>query len=122
LGRKRTVTVWVGPGDPLPQGDTDWDAVRAMSDEEVEARALADPDAQPLTDEQLAKMRRAVPDLKRLRERLGLTQEEFARTYRLPLGTQRDWEQGRKMPDAPARAPLQVIEREPEAARRALAA
>jgi len=41
--------------------------------------------------------------------------------FGLPLGTLRDWEQGRKQPDAPARALLRIIEREPEAARRALA-
>lgn len=93
-----------------------------MTDEEVIARALTDPDALPLTDEQLAKMRPAFPDVRRIRERLGLTQEAFARTFGLPLGTLRDWEQRRKRPDAPARALLRVIEREPEAARRALAA
>ena len=49
-----------------------------------------------------------------------MTQEQFARTYRLPLGTVRDWEQGRTRPDALALASLAVIEREPEAARRAL--
>lgn len=90
-----------------------------MTDEEVTAAALSDPDAQPMAPEQLARMRR-VPDIKTLRTRLGMTQEQFARTYRLPLGTVRDWEQGRTRPDAPALALLAVIEREPEAARRAL--
>jgi putative transcriptional regulator len=72
-----------------------------------------------MTVEQLSRMRRA-PDVKALRVRLGMTQEQFARTYRLPLGTVRDWEQGRTRPDAPALALLAVIEREPEAVRRAL--
>jgi putative transcriptional regulator len=107
------------PGDPLPSSDTNWNALDALSDEEVEARALADPDAPPLTDDQLAHLRR-VPSVRLLRRRLGMTQGAFAATFALPLGTLRDWEQGRKRPDAPARALLRVIEREPEAAKRAL--
>jgi putative transcriptional regulator len=54
-------------------------------------------------------------NVKRLREQLGLTQETFAATYRIPVGTLRDWEQRRKNPDAPARAYLTVIARNPEA-------
>jgi len=90
-----------------------------MTDEDVMAAALSDPDAQPMTQEALARMRRA-PDVKALRARLDMTQEQFAHAYRLPLGTVRDWEQGRTRPDAPALALLAVIEREPDIARRAL--
>lgn len=122
MSRKRIIRVSLGPDDPVPAGDTDWAMVDAMTDEEATARALADPDAQPLTAEQLARMRRAFPDVAAIRERLGLTQEQFARTFGIPVGTLRDWEQRRKEPDAPARALLWVIEREPEAVRRALAA
>jgi putative transcriptional regulator len=56
-----------------------------------------------------------IPNVKKLRERLGLTQEAFADAYRIPIGTLRDWEQGRKRPDAPARAYLTVNARKPEA-------
>lgn len=111
--------VVVNPGDPLPRGDTDWDAVVAMSDEEVLEAARSDPDAQPLTGEQLARMRR-VSRVKVLRQRLGMTQVEFATAYGLPLGTLRDWEQQRSTPDAPAKALLRAIEREPETMRRLL--
>jgi len=111
--------VRIEAGKPIPEGRTDWKRLRALTDEEVTAAALSDPDAQPATEEQLARMRRT-PDIKSLRARLGMTQEQFATTYRLPLGTVRDWEQGRTRPDAPAMALLAVIEREPEAARRAL--
>lgn len=93
-----------------------------MTDDQVEASALGDPDAQPMTDEQLATARRTAPNVSALRSRLGMTQEQFAKTYHLPVGTVRDWEQGRSRPDAPAVALLTVIEREPEAARRALGA
>ena len=47
--------------------------------------ALADPDAQPLTEDRLAKMRR-VPRTKSIRRALGLSQEEFAARYHIPIG------------------------------------
>jgi len=56
-----------------------------------------------------------IVNTKKLRERLGLTQEQFASRYRIPVGTLRDWEQGRKRPDAPARAYLTIIARDPHA-------
>jgi putative transcriptional regulator len=113
--------VWVDhePGDPPIETDTDWAAVEALTDEEIHAAALADPDSQPIplgSDEELAKLGLIhIPNVKRLRERLGLTQDAFAAAYRIPIGTLRDWEQGRKRPDAPARAYLTVIARNPEA-------
>ena len=107
------------PGDPFPETDTDWDAIDALTDEELTAAALADPDAQPIprgTDEELEKLGlHRLVNVKKLRERLGLTQEAFAATYRIPVGTLRDWEQCRKNPDAPARAYLLVIDRNPQA-------
>lgn len=92
-----------------------------MTDEEVHAAALADPDAQPLTEERLAKMR-PVPRTRTLRRALGLTQEEFAERYQIPLGTLRDWEQGKCEPDQATRAYLRAIAGDPEGVRRALQA
>jgi putative transcriptional regulator len=92
-----------------------------MTDEEVEAAAWADPDARPFTPEEQAKAKR-VPRIKTLRRALRLTQEEFAARYKIPLGTLRDWEQGRSEPDQPARAYLHVIAHDPEGVRRALQA
>ena len=91
----------------------------AMSDAEIEAGALSDPDAAPLTAERLTGLQRT-PKIKTLRRALDLTQEEFAARYEIPLGTLRDWEQGRSAPDAPARAYLKAITGAPEAIRRAL--
>jgi len=91
-----------------------------MTDKEVIATALADPDARPLTPEQLRTARR-VPRTKILRRALALTQEEFAARYHIPIGTLRDWEQGRCEPDQPARAYLTVIAHDPEGVERALA-
>ena len=44
------------------------------------------------------------PQAKIIRRALELTQEEFAARYHIPLGTLRDWEQGRAAPDQPTRA------------------
>ncbi|MFZ3235911.1 MAG: XRE family transcriptional regulator [Stellaceae bacterium] len=49
-----------------------------------------------------------------------MTQQEFAACYKIPLGTLRDWEQGRSEPDQPARAYLTVIAHDPDGVRRAL--
>jgi putative transcriptional regulator len=91
-----------------------------MSDDDVVAAALSDPDAQPRTAEQLARMRR-VSRVKVLRQRLDMTQEAFAEAFHLPITTLRDWEQGRSTPDAPARALLLAIERDPKVMKRLLA-
>jgi putative transcriptional regulator len=91
-----------------------------MTDEEGVSAASSDPDAQPLTPEQLARMRR-VSRVKALRQRLGMTQAEFAQAFHLPIDLLRDWEQRRRQPDAPARALLLAIEREPDVMRRLLA-
>ena len=99
---------------------TDWARVQAMTDDEVTAAANADPDALPLTPAQLHNARR-VPRAKTLRRALGLTQEEFSTRYHIPIGTLRDWEQGRCEPDQTALAYLTVIARDPENTRRVLA-
>ena len=97
-----------------------WARLRAKTEEEIMAASLADPDAQPLSKAKLARMKR-IARAKFLREQLGMSQAEFAKTFRIPLGTLRDWEQHRREPDQAARAYLEVIAREPEAVRRALA-
>ena len=110
-------------GNEAPiESKTDWARVDAMTDEDI-ARAVADdPDAAPLlTDEQLAKMKVVWPaDIAATRRRLGLSQTEFAAWFGISPGTLRNWEQGRRVPEGPARVLLRVIEREPEAVRRAI--
>jgi putative transcriptional regulator len=112
MKKSGTVTVTRNPGDPLRDTGTDWARVAAMTEREIHAAALSDPDAQPLPRDMKGFTR--IPNVKKLREKLGLTQEEFGTTYRIPLGTLRDWEQRRKFPDAPARALLLLIEKDPE--------
>ncbi|HSK80512.1 MAG TPA: helix-turn-helix domain-containing protein [Thermoanaerobaculia bacterium] len=119
MSKTDTTRMTVKPGEAPPRGETDWERVNAMTDEEVLAAAHSDPDAQPLDSEVLEKMRRISP-VKALRQRLGMTQVEFAEAFRLPVSTLRDWEQHRSTPDAPARALLRAIGREPETMRRLL--
>ena len=99
----------------------DWRRLDAMSEAERHAAAFSDPDAQPLTPEDFKRMKRT-PQAKIIRRALGLSQEDFAARYHIPLGTLRDWEQGRVEPDQAARAYLMVIAREPETVCEALKA
>ena len=59
-------------------------------------------------------------DVKKIRRRLGLSQEAFAQTYGFALSAVRDWEQGRRKPERSARILLKIVEKEPEAITRAL--
>ena len=93
--------------------------LRPMTRSAVERAALADPDARPLSSNELKRMKRT-PQAKVIRRALGMTQEEFATSYHIPLGTLRDWEQGRATPDQPTQAYLTVIARSPEEVQQAL--
>jgi putative transcriptional regulator len=86
----------------------------------VPSAASAIRNARPTAPEDMIKAR-PVSHVKTLRQTLGLTQEEFAARYRIPLGTLRDWEQGRTEPDQPARAYIKIIARDPDWVLRALA-
>ena len=86
-----TVVEMLDDGTERPFPET---PMRQMTEAEIAAAAAADPDARPMTPEEMANARR-VPRVRTLRRALGLTQEEFAARYHIPLGTLRDWEQGR---------------------------
>ena len=89
------------------------------SDAAIEAAALSDLDNMPRTPERERKLKR-IPQVKVMRRAFGLTQEEFATHFHIPLGTLRDWEQGKSEPDTCARAYLRVIARNPKAVTDAL--
>lgn len=61
-------------------------------------------------------------DVKHAREQLGMSQDAFAKAFGVSSSTLRKWEQGQRKPAGPARALLRVIEREPKAVLKALAA
>jgi putative transcriptional regulator len=107
---------------PLPNP-----SMRPLTETEIRAATVS---SLAVQDSSPAGARRVMPDdmvgarpalhVKALRRALGLTQEEFAARYRIPLGTLRDWEQGRTEPDQPSRAYIRVIASDPDWVSRAL--
>ena len=98
------------------ESGTDWARLAAMTDEEIHRNALEDLDNLPLTDAQLARLRR-VPNPADIRAQLGLSQREFAGQFQIALSTLRDWEQGARRPDSAAKAYLRVIAAAPDTVR-----
>ncbi len=110
----------------LPDGTTrpmhdpmDWAAVNALTDEEIIAAALADPDAQPLSEEAVARAHQGPPP-RVVRHKLKLSQEDFCARYQIPLDTLIDWETRKTRPDAVALAYMKVIMTDPEGVAKAL--
>lgn len=109
-----------GSEQPYRISEPDYARLDAMSEEEITAAAESDADSPPLTEAILDRMQ-LVGDIRAVRRRLGLSQTAFARRFRIPAASLRDWEQGRRRPGAAMRAYLMVIARESEAVERALA-
>ena len=110
------------PGRPPRLSSRQEARLDAMTDDEITAAALSDPDAQPWTDADLARARQAWgARLKITRLKLGMSQAAFAKAFGFALRALQDWEQGRAEPPQAIRCYLRVIEREPEAVMRALA-
>lgn len=55
-----------------------------------------------------------IPDVKAIRRSLRMSQNRFSTAFRIPLATLKNWEQGRRHPDAPAAAYLLAIKRRPK--------
>jgi putative transcriptional regulator len=106
------------------KGKTDWKKIKNMSERQVLKAAKSDLDAPPLSLVELKQFKRVHPakmiDIKRVRARLHLSQEKFAKYFGVNIRTLQEWEQGRRMPTTIARNFLIVIAREPEAVQRAL--
>ena len=90
-----------------------------LTDEEIATAVADDPDAAPILTEEEWDARRAreverdIYGIMRLRRRLRLGQIDFANRYKIPLGTLRNWEQGRAEPDRSAKVLLAVIAADP---------
>jgi putative transcriptional regulator len=106
-------------------GRVDWQRVRQTTDREIAAQIATDPDTAPDMAE-ARDLRRAynppVPNVKAIRQKLGLSQAAFAHRFGFSVRTVQQWEQGRAVPDRPARILLRVIETDPQAVEHALAA
>jgi putative transcriptional regulator len=103
---------------PIMKGDTMSNLGKRLIRAAGEGRAIARGEADPAT------YRVHVPaevDVRKIRQRLKLSQDEFAARFGLSVATVREWEQNRRRPEGAARVLLTVIEKEPEAVTRALA-
>jgi putative transcriptional regulator len=108
------------------KGKTNWNKVKSLTEEQIIAAAKSDPDSQPLTREQLKKFKRVNSpkkvNVKSVREKLHLSQREFADYFGVSVRTIQEWEQNRRIPSATARNFLKVIEIAPLVVQKALAA
>lgn len=108
----------------LPTSKTDWKKVSALSEAKINARALSDPDALPLTVHQLKNLKRVHPleeiDVKKIRKKLGFSQEVFSAVFGISKRTLQEWEQGKRHPTGAAETLMVVISHEPKAVQRAL--
>lgn len=84
----------------------------AMTDKQVEAGAVSDPDNPPVSEERLRRMALA-REVRLVREKAGLSQPEFAARFHIGLARLRDFEQARSEPDFPMLAYLRVISDHP---------
>ncbi|MHB8730799.1 MAG: helix-turn-helix domain-containing protein [bacterium] len=105
------------------RGRVDLKRVRSTTDKDVAKWIAEDPDTAPELPRG-AQVRLTynppLPDVKGLRKKLGLTQADFAKHFGLSRRTIEQWEQGRAVPDRPARILLVVIESDPRAVERAV--
>jgi putative transcriptional regulator len=110
----------------LDLAKVDWAGLAEVSDEDIETSIANDPDVAPVfSDDELVRARRVLPpplpdDVRAIRQRLGLSQEQFAGRYGFSVETIRNYEQGHRRPTGPARVLLRVIAGEPDAVTRAL--
>jgi putative transcriptional regulator len=106
-------------------GRVDWARVKGAADQDIDKMIASDaetaPDMARGRDWRRVLMPR-VPDVQAIRRRLGVSQSEFATRFGFSVRTVQEWEQGRALPDRPARILLRVIEKSPKTVERAVAA
>jgi len=105
-----------------------WSVIDDLTDLDIARQVAASPDAPPmLGDTELtnllatgrARIIRRL-DVRGVRTKTGLSQDQFAETFGVSVATLRNWEQGRRAPEGAARVLLTVIDRDPTAVMRAL--
>jgi len=106
-------------------GRVDWARVKGATDDDIDKMIASDPDTAP----NMARSRDwrrvltpRVPDVQAIRRKLHMSQSEFATRFGFSVRTVQEWEQGRALPDRPARILLRVIEKSPKTVERAVAA
>lgn len=108
----------------LPKGRTNWAAIKRLSDKDIARAAKSDPDAPLLTKRELKGFKRVhLPNkinVKAIRHKLHFSQSVFSETFGISTRTIQEWEQKRSQPRGASKALLVIIDREPQAALRAL--
>ena len=116
------------PADDARSTAIDWAAVDSTKEADI-ARHAREDGTRTHSDGAWAKLVRegrvaVVPprkvDVRTIREKLKLSQTDFAARFGFTASAVRQWEQGRRQPHGPARVLLTIIAREPGAVRRAL--
>lgn len=95
----------------LPKGRVDPHRLDTTTEADLAVQEAED-DAEAIQD--------AARYVRRVRQRLGLTQQQFAQRIDVPLDTIRNWEQGRRCPTGAARTLLKILDKAPETALLAL--
>jgi putative transcriptional regulator len=106
-------------------GRVDWGRVRKATDADIARMIESDLDTAPDMShgrDWRKVITPQVPDVRAIRRKLGLSQSGFAQRFGFSVRTVQEWEQGRAIPDRPARILLRVIEQSPRAAQRAATA
>lgn len=110
----------------IGRGRVDWKRISATRDRDVAKQIASDPDVAEASATDLKRAHRVysppIPNVKKIRHKLGLSQAAFSRRFGFSVRTVQQWEQGRAVPDRPARILLLVVETEPRAVERALSA
>jgi putative transcriptional regulator len=110
----------------IGKGRVNRQRLRASTEREIAQQIASDPDVPEMTAVDMRRARQVynppVPDVKAIRHKLRLSQAEFAQQFGFSVRTVQQWEQGRAIPDRPARILLRVIEITPQAVERALTA
>ncbi len=110
----------------IGKGRVNRQRLRASTEREIRRQIASDPDVPEMTAADLRRARRVynppVPDVKMIRHQFGLSQAGFAQQFGFSVRTVQQWEQGRAIPDRPARILLRVIETAPQVVEQVLAA
>lgn len=117
---RRTLTSLKSSGG----GRVDWERLDQTTDEDIDRMIAQDPDTVPdlSRDRDWRKViTPQLPDVRAIRRKLRLSQSQFAKRFGFSVRTIQEWEQGRALPDRPARILLRVIAKSPKTVARAVA-
>jgi putative transcriptional regulator len=101
--------------------DVDWEKIRNTTEEDIERMRIEDGEPPDHMYGPPRLVDPTAPDVRAIRRKLRLSQAQFARRFGFSVRTIQEWEQGRALPDRPARILLRVIEKSPKTVARAVA-